>query len=276
MTPLLKGPHTPGPPQVRNRTKAGGFPKKTLPPREREPSHGVWQLRVGRHGGYGAGFWLGRRSCRWPPGRFRGSVAGSSGRGRGKGHIEAGSSVPHGPQCWPSQGGRRSQGQWRGGRSLPRRHARLGIRARGIAQVTTGDAGGRFLGPSSRQSDAASAGKIADTFNEIISTNERMAQQLERGGRGGRQAGQDPPARQAGARATAPGARWRISVNTLIDDLLWPTARSHARDRRRGQGRSAADRQSRRRWPSTEGRVPALGQHRQHHDQAAFACSLRK
>ena len=24
--------------------------------------------------------------------------------------------------------------------------------------------------------------------------------------------------------ARAPGARWRISVNTLIDDLLWPTA----------------------------------------------------
>ena len=51
-------------------------------------------------------------------------------------------------------------------------------------------------------------GKIADTFNEIVSTNQRMAQQLEQVGRSGRQGGQDPPAGEVGRRPAAPGARW--------------------------------------------------------------------
>ena len=52
-------------------------------------------------------------------------------------------------------------------------------------------------------------GKIADTFNDIVSTNERMAQQLERVGDVVGKEGQDPPARASSAPATAPGARWK-------------------------------------------------------------------
>ncbi len=51
--------------------------------------------------------------------------------------------------------------------------------------------------------------------------------------------------------------------------------RSDARDRRRGARRSAGDRASRRRRPPAAGRIPALGDHRQHHDQAARRVHLR-
>src|ERR1700753_1291971 len=69
-------------------------------------------------------------------------------------------------------------------------------------------------------------GKIADTFNEIVAANQRMAQQLERvgpgGGRGVRAEGR---ARQRVKFDLASGswADMEGSVNTLIDDLLWPT-----------------------------------------------------
>ena len=65
-------------------------------------------------------------------------------------------------------------------------------------------------------------GKIADTFNEIVAANQRMAQQLERVGQ---VVGREGKTRQrvkfnlsAGSWADMEG-----SVNTLIDDLLWPT-----------------------------------------------------
>ncbi|HMH65123.1 MAG TPA: HAMP domain-containing protein, partial [Rhizomicrobium sp.] len=67
------------------------------------------------------------------------------------------------------------------------------------------------------------AGKIADTFNEIISTNQRMAQQLERVGD---VVGKEGKTRQRVALGSDKGAwgEMEASVNTLIDDLLWPTA----------------------------------------------------
>ena len=67
------------------------------------------------------------------------------------------------------------------------------------------------------------AGKIADTFNEIISTNERMAQQLERVGE---VVGKQGKTRQRVRLGLSNGAwgEMEASVNTLIDDLLWPTA----------------------------------------------------
>ena len=49
-----------------------------------------------------------------------------------------------------------------------------------------------------------------------------------------------------------------------------------ARDHRGGAGRSAADRAARCRRPAAAGRVPAAGDHRQHDDQAALACSPRR
>jgi CheY-like chemotaxis protein/signal transduction histidine kinase/HAMP domain-containing protein len=65
-------------------------------------------------------------------------------------------------------------------------------------------------------------GKIADTFNEIIAANERMAQQLERVGQ---VVGREGKTRQRVKFGLASGswADMEGSVNTLIDDLLWPT-----------------------------------------------------
>src|SRR5713101_7232879 len=66
------------------------------------------------------------------------------------------------------------------------------------------------------------AGKVADTFNEIVAANERMAQQLEQVGQ---VVGRDGKTRQRVKFGLSDGA-WgdmEASVNTLIDDLLWPT-----------------------------------------------------
>src|SRR5260370_2927366 len=66
------------------------------------------------------------------------------------------------------------------------------------------------------------AGKIADTFNEIVAANQRMAQQLERVGQ---VVGKEGKTRQRVKVGLSRGA-WSDmegSVNSLIDDLLWPT-----------------------------------------------------
>ena len=66
-------------------------------------------------------------------------------------------------------------------------------------------------------------GKIADTFNEIVATNERMAGQLG-ARRPSRSAAKAAPGNaSASGSPMAPGARWSRPVNSLIDDLLWPT-----------------------------------------------------
>jgi len=65
-------------------------------------------------------------------------------------------------------------------------------------------------------------GKVADTFNEIVAANERMAQQLERVGQ---VVGREGKTRQRVKFPLSHGAwgEMESSVNTLIDDLLWPT-----------------------------------------------------
>ncbi|MBA4100551.1 MAG: hybrid sensor histidine kinase/response regulator, partial [Rhodospirillum sp.] len=66
------------------------------------------------------------------------------------------------------------------------------------------------------------AGKIADTFNEIVAANERMAQQLEQVGE---VVGRQGKTRKR-VRLGLPTGAWgemEGSINTLIDDLLWPT-----------------------------------------------------
>jgi len=65
--------------------------------------------------------------------------------------------------------------------------------------------------------------KIADVFNEIATSNQRMAQQLERVGQ---DVGRDGRTRQRMKLGVSSGAWGEMedSVNTLIDDLLWPTA----------------------------------------------------
>jgi HAMP domain-containing protein/CheY-like chemotaxis protein/signal transduction histidine kinase len=66
------------------------------------------------------------------------------------------------------------------------------------------------------------AGKVADTFNEIVSSNQRLARELERAGQ---IVGKDGKTRHRVSSESRSGA-WgamETSVNTLIDDLLWPT-----------------------------------------------------
>jgi len=65
-------------------------------------------------------------------------------------------------------------------------------------------------------------GKIADTFNDIVASNERMAQQLERVGQ---VVGREGKTRHRVKFGLASGSwgEMESSVNTLIDDLLWPT-----------------------------------------------------
>jgi HAMP domain-containing protein/CheY-like chemotaxis protein/signal transduction histidine kinase len=66
------------------------------------------------------------------------------------------------------------------------------------------------------------AGKVADTFNEIVTSSERLASELERAGRivgkEGRTRHRVVLSRRSGSWGAMEG-----SVNTLIDDLLWPT-----------------------------------------------------
>lgn len=67
------------------------------------------------------------------------------------------------------------------------------------------------------------AGKIADAFNDIVAANGRMAEQLEHVGQ---VVGRDGKTRTRVRFGLSDGA-WadmENSVNTLIDDLLWPTA----------------------------------------------------
>jgi len=65
-------------------------------------------------------------------------------------------------------------------------------------------------------------GKISDVFNDIVAANQRMAQQLERVGQA---VGRDGKTRQRVKFGLTNGAwgEMETSVNSLIDDLLWPT-----------------------------------------------------
>src|SRR5262245_66296291 len=63
-------------------------------------------------------------------------------------------------------------------------------------------------------------GKIADTFNEIVAENQRMAKELERVGE---MVGREGRTRQRVRFGVTSGAWGEMenSVNTMIDDLLW-------------------------------------------------------
>ena len=66
------------------------------------------------------------------------------------------------------------------------------------------------------------AGKICDTFNTIVAANERIAQQLEQVGEVVGRQGKTRTRVRFGLSDGA-WADMESSVNTLIDDLLWPT-----------------------------------------------------
>jgi HAMP domain-containing protein/CheY-like chemotaxis protein/signal transduction histidine kinase len=65
-------------------------------------------------------------------------------------------------------------------------------------------------------------GKVADTFNEIVTANQRMARQLERVGQVVGREGKTRARVRFGLSEGAWG-EMESSVNSLIDDLLWPT-----------------------------------------------------
>src|SRR5215472_10579442 len=66
-------------------------------------------------------------------------------------------------------------------------------------------------------------GKIGDTFNDIVATNQHIAQQLEHLGQVVGKEGRTRQRMRIGL-ATGSWAGIENSVNALIDDLLWPTA----------------------------------------------------
>ena len=86
-----------------------------------------------------------------------------------------------------------------------------------LQAIRTGDFSVRMTGEQ-----AGVREKIADAFNEIAAANQRMAQQLERVGQ---DVGRDGRIRQRMKLGVSAGAWGEMedSVNTLIDDLLWPT-----------------------------------------------------
>ncbi|MGH8320003.1 MAG: HAMP domain-containing protein [Steroidobacteraceae bacterium] len=89
---------------------------------------------------------------------------------------------------------------------------------RALQSVRDGDFSVRLPGDK-----AGLAGKVADTFNEIVSSSERLAKELERAGRIVGREGRTRHRVALDHRSGSWGAM-EGSVNTLIDDLLWPTA----------------------------------------------------
>ncbi|HTW33005.1 MAG TPA: HAMP domain-containing protein [Rhizomicrobium sp.] len=81
--------------------------------------------------------------------------------------------------------------------------------------------GGDFSVRMMRDQDGI-AGKIADTFNEIVAANQKMAQELERVGEVVGKEGRTKQRVRFGM-PTGAWAEMEGSVNALIDDLLWPT-----------------------------------------------------
>src|SRR5262245_4277545 len=65
-------------------------------------------------------------------------------------------------------------------------------------------------------------GKISDTFNDIVAANQRMAEQLERVGQVVGREGKTQRRVKIGPSSGAWGDM-ETSVNSLIDDLVWPT-----------------------------------------------------
>ena len=65
-------------------------------------------------------------------------------------------------------------------------------------------------------------GKIADALNEIVSANRTMAQELKRVGQAVGRNG-NTRERVHGERRRGSWGEMELSINTLVDDLLWPT-----------------------------------------------------
>ena len=82
--------------------------------------------------------------------------------------------------------------------------ARLAELLRALQAVRDGDFSVRLPGDR-----VGVEGKIADTFNDIVRANERMARELERVGEVVGREGRTRERVEVRARPPAPGARWR-------------------------------------------------------------------
>ena len=105
-------------------------------------------------------------------------------------------------------------------RSPPKPEAEIDLKKllRALQAVRDGDFSARM--PSDR---TGIGGKIADTFNEIIASNQRIAREVERAGQMVGKEGKTRHRITVDRRSGAWGAM-ESSMNTLMDDLLWPTA----------------------------------------------------
>ncbi len=95
--------------------------------------------------------------------------------------------------------------------------ADLGVVLAGLQTMRDGDFSVRLPG-----SWTGLAGKIADTFNEIVAVNQQMAQELKRVGQ---VVGKEGKTRERTRFHESRGAwgEMEVSVNTLVEDLLRPT-----------------------------------------------------
>src|SRR5215468_7571148 len=104
------------------------------------------------------------------------------------------------------------------GSFMPNESPSLALILSGLQTMRDGDFSVRLPG-----SWTGLEGKIADTFNEIVSANEQMAQELKRVGKA---VGKEGRTRERTRFHESRGA-WgeiEVSVNTLVEDLLRPTA----------------------------------------------------
>ena len=111
------------------------------------------------------------------------------------------------------------------------------------------------------------AGKIADTFNEIVLSNQQMAQRAGARRSDRRQGGQDPASHDG----QSPRRLWdamETCVNTLIDDLLWPTTEVTRTITAVAKGDLSQTDAPGSRRTSAAGRIPALRHGRQRDDSS--------
>ncbi len=99
--------------------------------------------------------------------------------------------------------------------------AQHGSDLRDLLRAMEGMRGGDFSVRLNRESDGA-LGRICVLFNEIVAANQNMAQQLERIGKAVGEQGRTRQGVKFGV-STAAWGEMETSVNSLIDDLVWPT-----------------------------------------------------
>src|SRR3984957_16504250 len=130
--------------------------------------------------------------------------------------IETDSTVPDHVSTVATRSRRRSNGATAESKGVER-DFKLTDLLKALQAVQNGDFSARLPG-----NYVGIAGKIADTFNEVVTANQRMARQLKHVDQ---VVGREGKARQR-VRFSLSGGAWaemETSVNTLIDDLLWPT-----------------------------------------------------